>query len=1438
MKKLQKKITIIVFSFIVILLAASFFYMSRLDIFMKSAAQTVSDTLTQTIHTKVEIENLTVLSWSSIKADGITIYDKNGDKIISSDAATVKFKPLSIITGDVATSIASVSVDKPTVNIKKREDGTWNYADIFTDNTNKSTFTGQVTAENGTVDITVDDKTITLTKVNIDADMADSPKTHIKADFMQQNTPISLSGDIENEEKHFSIKADKINIADYTYLIPADVLPQNIVINSGTIENVNAVLDLDGENLTALQGKADINDASCRIMDTNVDNINSQIVFNKDFLTVFAKAAIKGQTIDVHGKVSFAADPELSLVAHSDAINPKNIFANIPFDGDTAFSANITGTVANPIVSADLSAKKASFYGYTFNNAKVKGNFENDVLYIEQASLDFAGGKVQADGIFKIEDKSYEGHAIVKDVNCDALQEYLPGLSGRISANAVFKGDTTGVDSIEGYASASLREGLYDGIAINKADVSLSKTGKHIDVGALTVALDGDGVVSAAGTVDDKVLNLEFYGSNVNLALFQKYLTVPADGSAAFYGHLQGNMDNPYLKLELGAKDGQIMNQPYHNLRLSAVGNMDGVWIKKLVFRNDANEVVHSAQGIVGFKGDHQIDLTVNTKNARIEDIASVLLPGQPITGNIDNTLHLTGSLSNMNVSGHVLLHEGSYHGVLLTSAEGDYTYNAATGNVTVQNLNIKSPFANVAINGGIYANNVLNFDVVVDDIDLSKMPSYLPYPIEGRASFAGHVSGTIDNIIFSSKLKADKLIFNGEALTDVTGQCNYRNGMFSISDLQWMQETGKVVFNGQINASNGALAGKLKVDGVKAESLAAMTNFKNNYLTGIFNGEMDLSGVLSNPNVHLLGTIDDGYLKKYPLKKMSIDASYNDNTVVINQFYGEQNNGKVAAKGTWTLNGPLNVVFSAQDIDASLFTGLMNYDADVKGSVNAYAQVTGTMESPQANVSFEVSNGGIGTATFDKLTALFNLDKGVINVSQFLINKGPYRASASGKIPLTALKAKPWEMLTNYEQIDLNVSLDNADLSILPLLTKHVDWATGPLKGNVKINGTLAHPLFSGYIKMDNGSMKIKELGKPIQNMQIDVAFDREHMKVNTFSGQMGDGTYSLTGDTLITGGGLKQYNFAFNADKLFIDSSFYRGPFSAQFTFSEGKFFNRDMPKLAGSMNIEKSTISFPGIPDSSTSFLPEMLLDVGINVGNNVRFYKSMLYDMDIGGSIHFGGTTEHPLPSGEINVLRGTVEYLRTVFKIREGNAYFNQLGSFMPSITFKGDANLSRVKVNLSIEGPVGNMQFLLTSEPQMSQEEIIKLLTFGNADRQGDSVDSSDLTQLATVGLQMGFLNEIENFMRYTLQLDEFNIVSDTIYNENEHNGQNNYDEVYSIEIGKYISDKMMLKYTNSINYDDHRFGIQYDLSKNMSILNEWDSRDGYRVTLDANIKF
>ncbi|WP_196593093.1 translocation/assembly module TamB domain-containing protein [Pectinatus sottacetonis] len=1436
MKKPWKKIAIFVVAFICIFIAASFFYISHSESFMKRAAKTAGNILTQSIHTKINIQSVKITSFSTIQADGVAIYDKKGILFLQSNKVGVKFNPWRILTGKITESVNKIIVNKPQMNIIEYQDGTWNYNDILVQNQTNNAFRGNIVVKDGLVNGNIKNKKLIIDKVNAKIDLSDSNKTVFKIDMMQESSKIHINGFMDKYAKHFNIRADKIDIMKYRIFIPSGKIPSNLKIKAGIINKLDISVNIPANGKISVIGQLQVTGGKCQFMDTNITDIKGLVILKDKYAVVFANAAVKGQLVKLHGKITIETDPKISMTVSANKINPHSIFKESPFNGDVKFTADVTGSIKNPVIAAELSAGQGQIYGYSFSNAKVQGNFSNNKIYLDKVSANCYGGIISAEGIFDLSSKKYQGHAQIKNISAKSLPRTLPALSGKISADAVFKGTINEFDDMVFYAVLSLENGSYNGIQVSQANAVLSKSaGQMISLQTFTADLVGKGNITASGSLNSENIDVDFYGSNVDLSLLNTYMAVPLSGRAEFHGYLQGNIADPYLTIKLGASDGQIAKQPYHTLLLSASGNANSIHLDKFVMKNDKNNVVHSAIGTIGLKNNHPVDLIVNTKNARMENIAAAFFPGQPITGNIDNTLHLTGTFNDIKVQGHVFFHEGSYHGVLLTAAYGNYVYES--GNIILKDFIIKTPFLSAKISGEV-DNNKLDFAVDIDRISLAKLPAYFPYPIKGEAGFTGHVGGTFDNIIFTSTVKAEKLIFNGVEITDVIGQCNYQNGILSFPKIQCRQDKGTISLQGKMDLQTKQLMGNLNVNAVDIKSLAAIADFKNKYLTGTFNGIVNMGGNFADPFIHLDGNIKNGYLKKYPLQNIVINVSYRNNIVQINKFYGEQGAGKVAAKGTWNINGPIDIIFSTQGINAKLMTELMNYDVDAKGIMNAYAQIKGTTKKPQADVSFEIDGGGIGTATFDRMTGLLNLKDGVINVNQILVNKGQYKASASGRVPIVALKAKPWEMLTQYDQIDLDISLDNADLSILPFLSKDIDWAAGPLQGRLKINGTLAHPLFDGFIKMHNGTVKLKGLVDPIQNMQADIVFNREKMKVNDFSGKIGSGKYSLVGDTLLTGGGLRDYKFTLNMDKLSINSKYYRGPFSAQCNLTEENLFGRVMPKLTGTVNIEKATISFPGIPDNNISILPKMILDLGINVGKNVRFASSMLYDMDISGNIHFGGTTKYPLPSGEIIVDRGTINYLKTIFKIREGVASFNQIGSFFPSIVFKADTELMQTKVFLSAEGPVEKMKFTLVSEPAMSQEEIIKLLTFRNNYREGGRIGSADLAELASIGFQMSFFNEIGNFMRDTLKLDEFNVVGDTIYNGNVRNNQDNYDEVYNIEIGKYISNKMMLKYTNSINYDDYKYGVQYDLNNNISILNEWDKKDGYKITLQANIKF
>ena len=73
--------------------------------------------------------------------------------------------------------------------------------------------------------------------------------------------------------------------------------------------------------------------------------------------------------------------------------------------------------------------------------------------------------------------------------------------------------------------------------------------------------------------------------------------------------------------------------------------------------------------------------------------------------------------------------------------------------------------------------------------------------------------------------------------------------------------------------------------------------------------------------------------------------------------------------------------------------------------------------------------------------------------------------------------------------------------------------------------------------------------------------------------------------------------------------------------------------------------------------------------------------------------------------------------------------------------------------------------------------------------------------------------------MRKMLWLDDFTIArgSGSIVENHDRSRQDDDENVYNVEMGKYIGDKLMLKYTQGIGDDVRRYGLQYDMDDRYS---------------------
>ena len=147
------------------------------------------------------------------------------------------------------------------------------------------------------------------------------------------------------------------------------------------------------------------------------------------------------------------------------------------------------------------------------------------------------------------------------------------------------------------------------------------------------------------------------------------------------------------------------------------------------------------------------------------------------------------------------------------------------------------------------------------------------------------------------------------------------------------------------------------------------------------------------------------------------------------------------------------------------------------------------------------------------------------------------------------------------------------------------------------------------------------------------------------------------------------------------------------------------------------------------------------------------------------------------------------------------------------------------------------METHLSSMPEMSETEIVSLLTFQTPDLKS----SQALTSLLTFGLSMTVLGEFETNVKNALGLDEFRIAGEDVTTTDKDvmkPGETAHGLEYMLEVGKYINDRVMLRYKQGIGNKVREFGVRYDFNDRMSIYWNRDEDSQSVIGIEARIKF
>ncbi|WP_295100167.1 translocation/assembly module TamB domain-containing protein [Selenomonas sp.] len=1433
---------------IVFLGLAGLLYYMQTSAFMETAGQTAASTASEMLGVRIDVGSIEVKSLRTLEVHDVAVYDKQAEIIARADKAQVTYRLLSALSAP-AEAVKEVTVSDVEAVIAQRDDGSWNFEDLISKTPGGQKFHGMVRVENGRVIGRMQGKELTLEKVNGSLDMADYPVMKAEVSGENQGTQVEASGTFDEDRQIVNAKINNMDLGSYLGLVPDGLIPQDVSITGGKVETAQIHAFRNGGKLS-FTGDADFADGAVHIMETDVTGIKGHAAFTDAEALVSVEADADGQHAKAHGKIRFdTGAPYLDLTASSESFDPSRILKNLPYQGAASFDVKVRGTFKNPSIEGQVKVAEGSAMDIPFQNLSAKVRYQDQNVFVKDMRVQVFGGKAEGEAAIAADNLSYTAHVKATGIDMGLLSEIVPQASvvtGKATADVGISGVGTSLEQLQAYGSAKLENGTYGALPIENINTSFYLAGDNLQLDFLSINLPNHSRLAAEGTITGLLtspkLDLTYYGAHFDLSLLQKVEpNADVTGLSDFKGTVQGDLANPQVAVKFSGLKGTLFKQPFDSLKLKASGSLDGVNIDDFLMEKDGKEVWRVA-GSIGFTGERKLNLQIDTMGARMEDIAALVAPDQPITGNVDNIIKFTGTLDNPKGVGYIHFYRGSYRGVLLSGMDGDYFLE--DGVVRLQDFHAYSPMVDMILNGTIDQNRNLSMKVEAKDIDLKRIEHKLPYEVSGHGTFKGYIKGNVDRPEFYGLLDAPDIVLNAQEIKNLHGMVKYRNGNVDIDQFGFEQNGGTYDAVASINTETKAITGEVVVQNADVNAITALLNQKNDLVQGRLNCSATLAGNVDNPQVAVYGSMPKGTVGGYDVHDVDIDIQLADQVVAVKKIEGKQgSNGLFSLSGTAGLAAeqPLQGKLSASDLEMGMFAKAAGIQANVIGTADIEATFGGVVPNPSADVTISGHNGGVQGSTFDNLNGVFHLKNGLITVDTLTVQKvtgvKTYQASAKGIIPSRALFADKNEQLDDIEQIQLTVSLDQADLSLLPTVSKQVDWAVGATTGNLKIHGTLAHPLVDGTVGLTNGAVKWKMLEKPMTDMNAKITFAGSKVTVQDFSGKMGEGTYSLTGFVLLDGVSPDKYDFTLKADKLDIQSDLFRGPITGEIHVFDTDFYGRHMPKISGTVDFQNCMVSVPAIPDGDSD-LPDAVLDVQVNVGDKVHFYSSYLYDLYLGGQFHIGGIVSHPKMSGSLQVKRGgTINYLKTEFKIREGLATFDQVASFLPSIDFFADTRLTQAKVFLSAKGPLDKMEIKLTSSPEMSQTQIIQLLTLRDAYKNGQK--NMNAGDMLSVGIQMSFLSEVEDILRDFLFLDQFTISrgSGSIYDRHDlENETNKYD--FNVQMGKYISDRVMVKYTRSLGGQNvNRYGLQYDFNDKLGLTFDREG-SGYIVGLEARMSF
>lgn len=433
-------------------------------------------------------------------------------------------------------------------------------------------------------------------------------------------------------------------------------------------------------------------------------------------------------------------------------------------------------------------------------------------------------------------------------------------------------------------------------------------------------------------------------------------------------------------------------------------------------------------------------------------------------------------------------------------------------------------------------------------------------------------------------------------------------------------------------------------------------------------------------------------------------------------------------------LSPTLDLSGQAHDVPVNLAVLLMP-NLPLEGSLNAETRLTGPYERLRGAVSVRVTGLQLrrvsGRAVPPaELSFHGDLDGDAVQLTAGLRAGTSAVLNAQGRAPMSSAGS-----------LDLRAegSLDMKALD--PLLTPEGRRLRGTTTLKAHFSGTLADPRAEGNLQVSKGEFQDYAVGARISDIVASAQFDGDTLRLIRFDGRVGPGRVTAMGTlgSPTEGWPLEIKISARNARPL------------------SGERLNvtldsdlavRGTPKtrlnVAGSVNIRRAEIRIPERMPARIAVLdvrkpgavppppPPSGLEVGLSLTIDAAreiFVRGRGLDAELGGRVHLQGTADNPEPTGSFAMRRGEFKLAGKTLTFSKGQVGFDGGTLTDPALDFIASTASPNVTATLAVSGTASKPKILLSSVPELPQDEILAHLLFG---RNAASLGPLEMAEIAS----------------------------------------------------------------------------------------------------------